>query len=442
MRTAVAALVLGLSLGAVARAADLSDPVWVKAPDRSDWARAYPTQAAQSGLAGSAQVRCAATSAGSLENCAVVAETPTGAGFGAAALSLMGGMELRPTSQSGQLITGKSVLVPIKFTPDVLRPGAVVTNPDWLKKPKPDDFASFWPAAAHGGSGKVVVECKVTNRGLLDKCQVADESPPGRGFGSAALLISQSFLMRPMTVDGQPVGGAGVLIPINFVGHGETGYGGRSYNVVTTAPWSATPTAADLAAAYPKRAIGKVGSGHVVLRCGLKRDGGLTDCKVFSEEPKGEGFADAALSVTRHFQVLVEPKADKVENLLVSVPMDFRDPSQPSPPVQVMDPLWLRTVDPSAVPQLFPPAAVTAGIRKGTATVECRVTQAGGLSECSVVGETPPGLGFGQAALAVATVMQMNPWTAQGTPVDGARIRVPITLKLPDEPAAAPPAKP
>jgi hypothetical protein len=38
--------------------------------------------------------------------------------------------------------------------------------------------------------------------------------------------------------------------------------------------------------------------------------------------------------------------------------------------------------------------------------------------------------------------MQMNPWTAQGTPVDGARIRVPITLKLPDEPAAAPPAKP
>jgi hypothetical protein len=39
------ALVFGaLSVGA-AQAADLQDPVWAKAPDRADWAKAYPAAA-------------------------------------------------------------------------------------------------------------------------------------------------------------------------------------------------------------------------------------------------------------------------------------------------------------------------------------------------------------------------------------------------------------
>lgn len=218
MRTAVAALVLGFSLGAVARADDLSDPVWVKAPDRSDWARAYPAQAAQAGLSGSAQVRCAATSAGALENCAVVVETPTGAGFGAAALSLMGGMELRSTSQSGQLIAGKSVLVPIKCTLEVLQPGAVVTHPDWVKKPNSDDMARSWPANAGPSGGRATVTCVVTNRGPMEECEISSEEPSGQGFGAAAVAMTSTFLMRPMTIDGQPVGGASVSVPIKFVG--------------------------------------------------------------------------------------------------------------------------------------------------------------------------------------------------------------------------------
>jgi TonB family protein len=333
--------------------------------------------------------------------------------------------------------------VPIKFTPDVLRPAGVVTHPDWLRKPQPDDFASSWPTAAHGGSGKVVIECKVTNRGLLDLCTVADESPAGRGFGPAALLLTQSFLMRPMTIDGQPVGGAEINIPITFMGHGESAYGGRTYRILSAAPWSTAPTLADVAAAYPKGAIGKVPSGHVVLRCAVRIDGGLKDCGVLSEEPKDKGFGSAAEALAgKHFRVMFDPKVDKIDDLLVSVPIDFRDPSQPAPAVEVFNPQWLKTVDPASAPKLYPPAAAKAGLKQGTAVVECQVTHAGTLTACSVVKEDPPGLGFGEAALAVASVMQANPWTAQGTPVEGARIRLPVTLKLPDEAAPAPPAKP
>ena len=43
-------------------------------------------------------------------------------------------------------------------------------------------------------------------------------------------------------------------------------------------------------------------------------------------------------------------------------------------------------------------------------------------------------------AVAIAGVMQMNPWTDDGRPVDGARIRLPINFTQAEEPA--PKAKP
>jgi protein TonB len=67
----------------------------------------------------------------------------------------------------------------------------------------------------------------------------------------------------------------------------------------------------------------------------------------------------------------------------------------------------------------------------------------GSLSDCTVASEAPAGLGFGAAALQVAAIMKMNPWTKQGAPVDGGRIRLPIHLVLPPTaPAAAEPVKP
>ena len=68
----------------------------------------------------------------------------------------------------------------------------------------------------------------------------------------------------------------------------------------------------------------------------------------------------------------------------------------------------------------------------------------GTLSGCETVTEDPAGLGFGEAAMEVASVMQMSPWTKQGAPVEGARINLPIKFVLPTDATApaAPPAKP
>ena len=143
---------------------------------------------------------------------------PVGHGFGAAALSLTGGMQLRTTGQNGELVVGRQVLVPVRFAPELLQPGSIISNPDWMRKPTQEEMIHFWPAASGASSGKTVIDCVVSSRGLLERCALDSETPLGHGFGGAALAMSATFIMRPMTVDGMPVGGSRVSIPIAFEG--------------------------------------------------------------------------------------------------------------------------------------------------------------------------------------------------------------------------------
>jgi Gram-negative bacterial TonB protein C-terminal len=289
---AIAGLIFGFCAFGAAHAADLNDPVWDRAPGQDDWARAYPSHAAQAGISGAVKMKCAATSAGLLSDCAVIQETPTGEGFGAAALSLATGMALKPTGGDGQPIAGRNLIVPVRFEAAMLRnPGSIIGNPDWLRKPTQEEAIQFFPANAGEAPGHATIACVVSTRGLLENCRVNEENPPGHGFGGAALAMSSVFLMRPMTIDGLPVGGAAVIIPIRFEGGGGGQQG--TVGVLRTAPWMTVPTADAVAAAFPKSAIGKTSSAHVVLRCAFRHDGKLTNCDRISEEPSGRGFAEA-----------------------------------------------------------------------------------------------------------------------------------------------------
>lgn len=448
MRIAIAGLALallasGLSFVGTALAADAGGPVWEKAPDRGDWAKAYPTHAAQAGIAGAVQMRCSASAAGALQNCAVISETPTGQGFGAAALSLATGMELKPTTTDGKRVAGMSFIVPVKFDPGVLKGGVTITRPDWVRLPTADELMAYYPAEASRSGGRVVIHCNVTDRGLMQGCSLLQETPPGHGYGGAALAMSDLFVMRPMTVDGQPVGGSEINIPIKWESGGAAVDPAGAVKVFTTVPWIAAPSPADMAAAFPKSAVGQVASAHVVMRCGMRNDGALGDCYDLSELPAGKGFVHAANSLIKDFRVPPAHNPGAYNNLRVDVPFDFRDPSQPAPPVEIHDPVWIQQIKPDSITQLFPEAAIKAGYKVGRAIVECGVVADGSLTGCETVTEDPAGLGFGEAALTVVGVMKMSPWTKQGAPAEGARIALPIKFVMPDEPpqAAAPPAQ-
>ena len=77
---------------------------------------------------------------------------------------------------------------------------------------------------------------------------------------------------------------------------------------------------------------------------------------------------------------------------------------------------------------LYPAQARAAKVATGRGLVDCTVGTDGGLTACTVVEEQPAGLGFGKAALTMASGMALNRWGRDGASTVGARVRAPIRI--------------
>ena len=313
------------------------------------------------------------------------------------------------------------------------------TPPDWVTLPDPYGLWALMPlgAAEKGHSGTAVIECKVMPQGTLEGCELVSETPAGEGFGRAALLAAPSFAMRPAMKDGKPVLSK-VRIPVHFkIPAPMRGDVGETLNVVSNPIWAAAPSFADIAAAWPKRA--KADAAHVSIRCAVARDGALKDCKVVSETPARQGFAAAAVALAPKFRLQIEAESvGRPKRVMVNVPVHFNNPASNAPHA-VVEPKWIIAVDPAKVQAIYPPKAADAGVKSGKGFADCMVAAGGRLVDCKPSGAAPDGLGFAEAAVQVASVMQMNPWTDGGGPVDGVRIRLPVAFNLAPAPS---PAKP
>jgi TonB family protein len=334
-----------------------------------------------------------------------------------------------------------------------------ITRPDWLTRPNADELGRLYPSWAlkRRLGGQAVISCVVNVHGLLEACKIDSESPAGWGFGAAALALAPTFSMRPAMGSDGPVPGT-VRIPIIFHVAGgyaastdrpatamESAYGGGSRlapaksdvsyanhdrNLILHPIWSAAPSFADVAAAYPSAAAGI--AGHVVLQCPVSSDGTLHGCSAVTEQPTGKGFARAADKLTRHFRLSAESMPAKSgDPPYVDVPFHLADPSTSDfKRHRIGAPTWRLALDPTKVAQVYPEAAAAKGITTGRGVAKCAVAVDGSLTACQEMPGEPDGLGFSHSAVVVGQAMAMNPWTDEGGPVDGSEIVLPIRFNL------------
>ncbi len=391
---------------------------------------AHPNGATESGKVA---LDCVAAAGGKLADCKVAKEDPPGRGFGAAALSVVGYERIKPTDEAGASVVGRPVRTYLNF----LAPGDA--NPDWLRKPTPQDIANVFPKKAlqDGVGGKAVIGCEVTVEGFLQNCKVLSETPKDYAFGAAGLQIMPQLRMTPMMRGGKAVPGGTVEIPINW-GAPAPGSDFNSTPVILDPPWIRVPTQAELNAAWPKAAAG-VASAQAALRCILAKTGQLRSCDVISELPRGKGFGRAAQDLSKLFQVNVDPNDKKLRDYRVDLPFRFRDPALPDNR-KLTKPYWTATLTPEGMAAIYPEAAIKAKVLAGQGAASCVITAEGRLANCEAARESPAGLDFGAAAVKAASAMRMNPWTKEGDTLDGLKITVPFQFTFDDTPAEA--AKP
>ncbi len=104
------------------------------------------------------------------------------------------------------------------------------------------------------------------------------------------------------------------------------------------------------------------------------------------------------------------------------------------PPHRFANSDMLKKPNPEDYYGVWPAEAWQKGLG-GTAVINCNVTPLGTLTDCKVSSESPKGGGFGQAAVILASRMQMKPNLFEGKP-GGTRIEIPVKFEDPPNPEA------
>jgi hypothetical protein len=329
------------------------------------------------------------------------------------------------------------------------------------------DFLAIWPAGAYQAAtdGHVTLACRVDVHGLAEHCEVASETPAGKGFGKAALELRPTFKLKPATgADGQPVA-AVMSLGITFVppkkelmgmqattaslrGFHDTdtlittkeGLRGdplamRAVTMLDNPVWVRAPDFDNLAKAYPAKGGGV--EGYAAAHCQVRDSGELTGCQIIKEDPQERDFGKAALALAARFRVapdVVARAPHRSSGLWVDIPIRLDPPSQMADRL-VMAPAWISGVDPKAAPKVFPAEAVAQGLSTGRGVARCTVAADGTMTACAPETGDPDGLGFSEAAAKLASTMKMNLWSADGAPVEGGVVHIPIRLNLKPQPA-------
>ncbi|MBL8542232.1 MAG: TonB family protein [Hyphomonadaceae bacterium] len=96
-------------------------------------------------------------------------------------------------------------------------PSVSYADVPFSQRPSASDYSRYYPRRARYNNidGRVTLAC-IVQRNLRLDCSVAEENPPGQGFGEAALRIARRFRAQSQFPDGRSTVGAQVSMPMAF----------------------------------------------------------------------------------------------------------------------------------------------------------------------------------------------------------------------------------
>lgn len=301
-------------------------------------------------------------------------------------------------------------------------------------------------AAKLGLPGRALLSCTVDALGMLVDCQVPFVAPKGLGFDRAALDLAPHFRMRPKIIDGRPVDGGNVRIPLSFR---------LPPNQPVTARPAATAENLDLARQVASlsevdqilqagsdeienlRVSSAAGMDPVALKVGVvalrqarhtasvdltetvalilatslsRRD--LTTWLAYLNSPVAATMKQRQSAISAEWTDTVATHRRKVLAAARETFCKSRDCSL-SPnlaalrrvietrEMRVSDPEWSEAPSQDHIRAAYPVVPRALGI-DGWALLHCRANAFGLLQGCAVAAEMPANLGFGAAALSLA----------------------------------------
>lgn len=370
-----------------------------------------------------AAMRCAVADDGAIKNCSLVADAPSGAGYGAVLLSLSDKYRRQPPKADDM-----REIILVRTGRTWAKPGALFKAGDWLRKPSPEDYLGVWPKAAlaRGTGGRASIDCVATVQGALRDCLVVDEFPASSGFGNAAITLAPQLTMNPATVDGQAVPSQ-VRIPFAWAGSGTllgAPIGSRRVAPDNMA-WAAAPSFDDVRAAYPAKARVLRVAGRVSLSCVLTELGRLNRCEIASSSAKGMGFEGAAKDLAKLFRFPINSaeEAKLAKSFDVHLAVTFDPTLLDGGEATAGKPAWVSIPKTQDLVSAFGDTKLTG---TGRVQLRCLVREGGYVESCEVAREEPTSAGLGAAALKLAPLFRLTAWSIEGLPVTGGHVVIPI----------------
>ncbi len=184
------------------------------------------------------------------------------------------------------------------------------------------------------------------------------------------------------------------------------------------ANWVAQPSSQDNAAMF--RAAG-VEQGRAAMLCKVEDDGALSGCQPYGATPGAAALATGLVGLAPKYRRKPPGPKDMREIIVVTSWYPFDKAAD-----------WVRKPRAEDILGVFPKAAMRTGT-SGSAVITCIVTVQGAARDCLPIEEYPAEMGFGGAAVNLATQLSFRPAMHNGAPVESL---IAIPIKWPEVPHA------